>query len=80
MVRGEWQYLGEEFFDLANTIRQSPYHLLNAKIGIQGKKLELFFWGKNLTDKRYISYAYDFGAAHLGNPRTYGFTLKRLLF
>jgi iron complex outermembrane receptor protein len=32
-------------------------------------------WGKNLGDKEYISYAYDFGAVHLGNPRTYGVTL-----
>ena len=32
-------------------------------------------WGKNLGNKEYISYAYDFGAVHLGNPRTYGITL-----
>ena len=76
VVRGEWMYLGEQFFDLANIIRQSPYHLLNARVGIQIKRLELFFWERNLTDKRYIAYAYDFGAVHLGNPRTYGFTLR----
>jgi iron complex outermembrane receptor protein len=33
------------------------------------------FWGRNLSDEKYISYAYDFGAIHLGNPKTYGFTL-----
>jgi iron complex outermembrane receptor protein len=33
------------------------------------------FWGRNLGDKKFIAYAYDFGAVHLGNPKTYGITL-----
>jgi len=34
------------------------------------------FWIKNLDDVTYISYAYDFGAVHLGNPKTYGVSFK----
>jgi iron complex outermembrane receptor protein len=30
---------------------------------------------RNLTNTRYISYAYDFGAAKLGDPQVYGVTL-----
>jgi iron complex outermembrane recepter protein len=30
---------------------------------------------RNIGDETYIAYAYDFGAVHLGNPRTLGFTL-----
>lgn len=74
--RGEWAYLGEQYFDLANTIRQSPYSLFNTRAGITAKSLALSFWTRNLSDKRYISYAYDFGAVHLGNPRTYGISLN----
>lgn len=79
IVRGEWFYLGKEYFDLANTISQQPYSLLNTRPGIATKHFELYLWGRNLTDVKYISYAYDFGAAHLGNPKTYGITLKAKL-
>jgi iron complex outermembrane receptor protein len=74
VIRGEWMYLGKQYFDLANTISQSPYHLLNARVGVAAKNFEVMLWGRNLADKNYISYAYDFGAVHLGNPRTYGVT------
>jgi hypothetical protein len=32
-----------------------------------------------MTGVKYIAYGYDFGAVHLGNPRTFGFTLKALM-
>jgi iron complex outermembrane receptor protein len=75
VVRGEWMYLGKQYFDLANNISQSPYHLLNTRFGVAAKNFEIMFWGRNLADNNYISYAYDFGAVHLGNPKTYGVTL-----
>ena len=75
ILRGEWKYLGTQFFDLANTIKQSSYHLLNTRAGLTAKNFEIVFWMRNITDKKYIGYAYDFGAIHLGNPRTYGVTL-----
>ena len=76
VVRGEWKYLGTQFFDLANTIRQSSYHLLNTRAGLAAKNFEIMFWMRNIADKKYISYAYDFGAVHLGNPKTFGVTLS----
>lgn len=79
VVRGEWSYLGEEYFDLANSIRQAPYSLFNIRAGVSTKHLELFFWGRNLGNKKYIAYAYDFGAVHLGDPKTYGVTLRATL-
>lgn len=72
MLRGEWKYIGTTYFDLANSIEQSPYHLLNAKLGIEYKKTALSFWAKNLAGTRYISYGYDFGAVHLGDPAIFG--------
>ena len=75
VVRGEWMYLGKQYFDLANTIKQDPYSLLNTRFGIAGKNFELMFWGRNLGNEKYIGYAYDFGAIHLGNPKTYGVTV-----
>jgi iron complex outermembrane receptor protein len=75
LIRGEWKYLGTQYFDLANTIKQSPYHVFHSRAGIAFKKMELMLWGHNLSNKRYISYAYDFGAVHLGDPITYGMTM-----
>ena len=75
VIRGEWLNTGSEFFDLANTIRQSDYSLFNARLGVAAKNFEVMLWGRNLSDKKYIAYAYDFGAVHLGDPRTYGVTL-----
>ena len=76
IVRGEWSYLGNTYFDLANTIKQSPYNLFNTRVGISTKYVDLFFWAENISNKKYIAYAYDFGAVHLGDPKTYGATMK----
>jgi iron complex outermembrane receptor protein len=75
VARGEWFYLGTEYFDLANTIKQSPYHLLNSRVGISSKHIDVFLWGRNLTGKKFIAYAYEFGAVHLGDPKAYGVTV-----
>jgi iron complex outermembrane receptor protein len=72
VFRGEWKYLGRQYFDLANAISQSPYSLFNVRFGAAFRRYELMLWGRNLADKSGISYAYDFGAVHLGAPRTYG--------
>jgi iron complex outermembrane receptor protein len=75
VVRGEWTHLGTQYFDLANNIRQAPYNLLNARAGFSLNSFELMAWGRNLSDERYIAYAYDFGATHLGEPRNWGVSL-----
>jgi iron complex outermembrane receptor protein len=77
VVRFEWQYLGRQYFDLANEIEQSPYSLLNTRLGVAGKSFEVMFWGRNLTDQHYISYAYNFGATHLGDPQNWGVTVRK---
>jgi iron complex outermembrane receptor protein len=75
VVRGEWMAIGKHYFDLANTISQKPYSLFNTQFGITAKNYDLLFWVRNIADEKYISYAYDFGAVHLGDPRTFGVTL-----
>jgi iron complex outermembrane receptor protein len=77
LARGEWMYIGTTYFDLANNIKQSPYSLLNARAGLSGRGFEIMFWGRNLSDQKYIAYAYDFGATHLGNPKNWGVTVVK---
>jgi iron complex outermembrane receptor protein len=76
VVRGEWFWLGREYFDLDNKIAQTAHSLVNIRTGLTIPHLELWFWMRNLGDTKYIEYAYDFGAVHLGDPRTWGITLK----
>jgi iron complex outermembrane receptor protein len=77
VVRGEWMNIGTQYFNLTNTIRQSSYSLINTRAGFAAKGFELMFWGRNLGNEKYIAYAYDFGAAHLGDPRNYGVTFRK---
>jgi len=75
VVRGEWMALGKHYFDLANTISQSSYSLLNTRFGLSARNFDVMLWVRNIGDEKYISYAYDFGAVHLGDPRTFGVTV-----
>ncbi|RNI31071.1 TonB-dependent receptor [Rufibacter latericius] len=76
VLRGEWRYLGKQYFDLANQLSQDGFSVFNARAGVQTKRFEAFLWGRNLTDETYIDYAYNFGATRLGNPATYGVSLR----
>ncbi len=74
-AHGDWNFIGKQYFDLNNKLSQDPYHLFNAQVGLVSKHIDLTLWGKNLSGQKYIAYAYDFGAAHLGDPKTYGVTI-----
>ncbi len=74
-VRAEWKYIGTTYFDLANSIQQNPYSIINASIGVQMGDIQIKYWTRNLTNQKYISYAYDFGAVHLGDPATSGLSI-----
>lgn len=74
-IRGEWRLLGAQYFDLANTIKQPRYSLFNTRIGLRVKKIDLTLWGRNLANKVYIHYGYDFGGVYLGDPVTCGISM-----
>jgi iron complex outermembrane receptor protein len=74
-VRAEWKYIGTTYFDLANSIQQNPYSIINASLGVQMGDVQIKYWTRNLTNQKYISYAYDFGAVHLGDPATSGLSI-----
>lgn len=76
IARGEWRYLGKQYFDLANQIEQKAYSKFNAQLGLETKRFGLFLWERNIANKKVIDYAYDFGASHLANPRTYGVSVS----
>ncbi|NSL86896.1 TonB-dependent receptor [Chitinophaga sp. Mgbs1] len=80
-ITPEWKYLGRQYMNYYNDLEQAPFSLLNATIGIRYAPIEISFWGKNLADVRYLSFAYATQPRAttpvlLGTPRTYGMSVK----
>jgi iron complex outermembrane receptor protein len=80
-LRGEWRWIGKQYFDLENKIPQKAYSLINARAAFQLKDWEIAVWSKNLNDARYFSYATSFGGTQvlLAYPRTFGVTVTTRL-
>jgi iron complex outermembrane receptor protein len=80
IVRGEIRNLGKQYTDIQNQIEQPSYTLLNSRIGLTYGKYNLFIWGQNLTNERYLAYGNpdsSFGRqSRMAQPRTFGLTLS----
>ena len=69
---------GKTYFDKANSVSQSPYAYVNAKIGFRSKKLLWSIYARNIFDKRYLNYVVSAGglnAYNFGEPRRFGVSL-----
>lgn len=79
-ARAEMQFIGSMYFDRANTKKQNPYSLYNAKVGYEREKWDIYFSVKNITDEQYFVEAYedpDLGFLGLvGEPRTFSLIFK----
>jgi iron complex outermembrane receptor protein len=71
-IRTDYVQTGTQYFDLANKIKQEAYGVLNMRSSFSMNSFEISIWARNIGGTKYIDYAYDFGAAHLGRPRTIG--------
>jgi iron complex outermembrane receptor protein len=78
--RVELQGLGTYFFDDANTLKQDPFALVNARIGYEAKNYQIYFFVNNLLDERYVTAAFFAGLpdalASFGDLRTFGFQIR----
>ncbi|CCK81460.1 TonB-dependent receptor [Desulfobacula toluolica] len=83
-LRGQWDFLGrmdfagygKRYFDDANTVEEKPYCLVNAKIGIEGRHMDIYLWSKNLLDRHHVLFENaGKGFAEDGEPMTIGLTL-----
>jgi iron complex outermembrane receptor protein len=63
--------------DGKNELKQSSYFVEDFNIGWNLKANNISIWSKNIWNKKYIAYAYDFGAIHLGDPSLFGISLSR---
>ncbi|MBW4471669.1 MAG: TonB-dependent receptor [Stenomitos rutilans HA7619-LM2] len=76
--RVDLQGLGTYFFDDANTIKQPPFALVNARIGYEWKSVGIYFYVDNLFNKEYVTAAFrpPETLASFGDRRTFGFQVQ----
>ena len=83
-VRAEYRYVGDQFFDPENRLRQDGYGLVNLRVGIETPHVSMTVFAKNLFDKDYRAYGYtDFqgspfatDTAVAGQSRQVGVTIR----
>lgn len=78
MLQLEWSHLGMQYFDVANTIVQKSYSLVNIRAGLNYTRYDLAFWARNIANKQYISSIFSSGSPFvmLGTPVAYGLSLS----
>lgn len=57
LLEANYQYVGNRYSDLANLEPLKPYHIVNSKIGWEGKNFSLYLFGRNLLDERAEQFA-----------------------
>lgn len=70
-------YRSRQYFDVLNALSSEGYVLVNGAIGVEAEDgaWSLVAFGKNITDKDYISHRFSNGGI-IGAPRTYGVRLS----
>ncbi len=79
-VRGEVDGMGRYYLDDANSTPQPLFFIANAQAGYQHKNVDVYFFAKNIFDKRYSNNALDLRNAlqkdllvrQPGDPVTFG--------
>lgn len=76
--RVDYRRTGEQYWDPAMTTARQALDLVDARVILQSVSgvWSLTFWGRNLTDKEYLSEYTLGGFAHRATPRTYGADLR----
>lgn len=67
---------GRRYLDDANTFWQSPYALVNLKLGLEGEHIDTYLWAKNLLDREYVLGENSMGMVEDGEPRALGITVR----
>lgn len=77
LIRMEYKHTGSQYFNLANSIKQDKYDVINIRIGMECTNCGIYLWGKNLTNNKHLVFAHPFGPSvcKLDMPRIFGLTL-----
>ncbi|MBP5971283.1 TonB-dependent receptor [Brasilonema sp. CT11] len=79
-ARAELQGLGTTYLNDANTFKQGPVAIVNARLGYELNNYGIYFFANNIFDTERLNSVVPFGAfgniASYGVPATYGIQLK----
>jgi len=67
------------FGDSANASRQDSYETVKVKLGFEKERFDLYVWGKNVFDEKYLTYVAphgDYTVGLDGGPRIFGMTVN----
>lgn len=81
MVRWDVAYKSSSFYDVANTIKEPDYVLVNVRLGLESERWDLFVFARNLLDEGYRTMGFFFPTTMSpvgvpGDPRTYGVEVR----
>ena len=83
VLSGQLKYVDEHFQTLANSsiVKTEAYTLVDARVAYEKGAWTAALWGKNLTDKTYVTGGFDISgigiaSAYLNVPRTFGVDLR----
>ncbi len=76
-LRGDYQRIGDTYWEPFNVTRRDPIDLVDARVGIEGADWALTVWAKNLFDKTYNAEFSPGGFLFRAQPRRYGVELSK---
>jgi len=72
VVRGDYQRMGDTWWDPANTTVRNPINLLDLRFGVQADDWSVMAWGRNINDVEYNTEWSPGGFLFKGKPVRYG--------
>lgn len=78
MANARYVRFGKIYFDPANTRSQEDYGVVDAKVGYESDRLDIYLYGRNLLDEDYLTRAFARSGNWYGRaaaPRTVGVNL-----
>ena len=74
------KYMGERYYNISNSAKESAYTLINLGFGYKKDGLEALIYANNIFDKEYVDfmiYTPSNSYYHFGNPRVLGFKVSK---
>ncbi|HUF74519.1 MAG TPA: TonB-dependent receptor [Gammaproteobacteria bacterium] len=72
VVRGDYQRIGDTWWDPANTTVRDPVNLLDVRFGVQSDDWSVMAWGRNINDVEYNTEWSPGGFLFKAKPARYG--------
>ena len=74
-LSASYNRIGEQYWNLENTLKENPYNLVNAKFSLKVDNVQFSLWGKNLFNDSYHTFIFEAlkrAYAQNNKPRTFG--------